>query len=109
VAETRRAKAVDRVTTSGGVPQDAPTTGVTRVRVRPEGKGHHHHATPPVIPAGTPRPEWLLVMLPPERPNAETICDTEWLWQVPAEEVARLGGDASRGRAFVCCHQVEID
>jgi hypothetical protein len=94
------------VTTSGGVPRDAPTTGVTRVRVRQETPEHHHHDT---LPALSQRPEWIVVALPPVRPDALTLCDTEWLWRIPDEELERLGGDSSRGHFYVCEHQVEID
>ncbi len=84
------------------------SVNVTRVRVRPEGKGHKHHANE-AAPGDWPRPEWVVIYATPVVPNALTLCDTEWLWRVPDEEVLRLSGEPPLGPAYVCEHQVEID
>ena len=83
-------------------------SGRTRVRVRPEGKGHHHHHREAVKKTYV-SPEWVEIETTPVEPDAETLCDTRYLWRVPDDFVFQLSGQHPHHAAYVCEHQVEID
>jgi hypothetical protein len=108
------------VTTSGGVPRDAPTAVVTRVRVRdvtaqPEYRASHNLTPQFQYRAGLSiralAGKWIAIELPPVAPQpGRWHCGAERVWRVPAEEILRLGGTIDpRGNPTVCEHQVEID
>lgn len=82
----------------------------TIVRVREEGRGHKHHKLSS-LPDGTPKTHLteIVIALPPVEPDELTLCDTEYLWRVPDDEVERRYGVAPLGPAYVCVHQVVID
>jgi len=82
----------------------------TRVRVRDTGKGHSHHTKKVCeAPPGFVRPEWIVIVPTPVEPDYLTLCDTQYLWRVPDDEVLRVFGAHPTGPAYVCEHQVEID
>jgi hypothetical protein len=108
------------VTTSGGVPRDAPTTVVRfrDVTQQPDYAVLHKYADAqkhklPHSPddfilshAGQP----VAICLPPVEPAWHWRCGVERVWQVPDGEVARLtGSPPPYSHVYVCEHQVEID
>lgn len=75
--------------------------------------GHHnpYRATrKPGVTSASLSGKTIRIHLPPERPDANWTCDTEWVWRVHAESVAQLVECAGNpDRVFVCEHSIELD